>query len=267
MENLISCFLVFFLIAFVPSVIGAISGIGGGIIIKPVLDAISSLEIEKIAFLSSCTVLAMSCISFFRNIGTGKENKTVLEGRRGTALVLGAVTGGITGKMILNLAISSLDASFTGTVQSLVLIVLTLMVFIYMFKKGKLKKKNIRSIPGCVSLGVLMGMISTFLSIGGGPINIMLISYFLNMDTKTTVVHSIYTIFVSQFASLIFTVISGSIPAIPYDVLIAVVSGGILGGLLGSWIMKQLPHKYIDRLFCVVVAAVMLLSVYNVIQL
>ena len=46
--------IVFFLIvSLLASVIGAICGIGGGIIIKPVLDSLNVLEVSKISFLSS----------------------------------------------------------------------------------------------------------------------------------------------------------------------------------------------------------------------
>ncbi|HQN63187.1 MAG TPA: sulfite exporter TauE/SafE family protein, partial [Flexilinea sp.] len=59
--------LLFFFLSLAASTIGAISGIGGGIIIKPVLDATHALSISTISFLSSCTVLSMSCVSILRN--------------------------------------------------------------------------------------------------------------------------------------------------------------------------------------------------------
>ncbi|MFR9254508.1 MAG: hypothetical protein ACLVJ6_02695 [Merdibacter sp.] len=46
----------FFLISFGASIIGAICGIGGGIIIKPVMDAFGALDVSIINFLSGCTV-------------------------------------------------------------------------------------------------------------------------------------------------------------------------------------------------------------------
>ena len=46
-------------ITFIATIVGAISGIGGGVIIKPVMDAILKLPVETISFLSGTTVLAM----------------------------------------------------------------------------------------------------------------------------------------------------------------------------------------------------------------
>ena len=53
-------YMIFFLICFLASAVGAVCGIGGGVIIKPVLDAFGILDVETISFLSGCTVLSMT---------------------------------------------------------------------------------------------------------------------------------------------------------------------------------------------------------------
>ncbi|MGL4676571.1 MAG: hypothetical protein ACRCWI_02755 [Brevinema sp.] len=61
----------FIFISFFASVIGAISGIGGGIIIKPLLDTFSNLPVREINFLSGVTVLSMalfSCLFKIKNL-------------------------------------------------------------------------------------------------------------------------------------------------------------------------------------------------------
>ena len=52
--------LILFSVSLISSLIGAISGIGGGVIIKPVLDSLGVMSISTINFLSGCTVLAMA---------------------------------------------------------------------------------------------------------------------------------------------------------------------------------------------------------------
>ena len=52
-----------FLICFFASIVGAICGIGGGVIIKPVLDAFGIMSVSAISFLSGCTVLSMTTYS------------------------------------------------------------------------------------------------------------------------------------------------------------------------------------------------------------
>ena len=55
--------MVFFLVCFLASAAGAICGMGGGVVIKPVLDAFGILDVDSISFLSGCTVLSMTAYS------------------------------------------------------------------------------------------------------------------------------------------------------------------------------------------------------------
>ena len=89
--------LVIFAIAFFASVIGAICGIGGGVIIKPLLDAIGIADVAQISFLSGCTVLSMSCYSVMRALAA---RESTVRFRTATPLAIGAAIGGIVGKSI-----------------------------------------------------------------------------------------------------------------------------------------------------------------------
>ena len=51
---------IYFLVAFLASVLGKICGMGGGVMIKPVLDACHTASVAAINFYSGCTVLAKS---------------------------------------------------------------------------------------------------------------------------------------------------------------------------------------------------------------
>lgn len=59
--------LIYLIVSFLASIAGAICGIGGGVIIKPVLDLCALASVSTISFLSGCTVLSMSCYSVGRN--------------------------------------------------------------------------------------------------------------------------------------------------------------------------------------------------------
>ena len=112
--------LLIFLICFSASVIGAICGIGGGVIIKPVLDAFGIMDVATISFLSGCTVLSMSTYSVIKNKLSGESH---VEQKTGLPLALGAAAGGLLGKYLFSL-ISSLspDKNKVGAVQALSLI-------------------------------------------------------------------------------------------------------------------------------------------------
>ena len=87
--------LVFFLVSILSSIVGSICGIGGGVIIKPVLDAVGIMSVSSISFLSGCTVLAMSIVSVYKNLRAGKVKLNV---KIATALAVGAAAGGVAGK-------------------------------------------------------------------------------------------------------------------------------------------------------------------------
>jgi uncharacterized membrane protein YfcA len=260
----------FLLIALIPSIAGAISGIGGGVIIKPVLDMaagsglashaveISRLGPREINFLSGCTVLAMSLVSLLRSRKTGIR----LEGGRGTALALGAAVGGIGGKTLFGLVVTSAPANLVGAVQSSLLLVMTAGVILYTQKKNFIVPKNTRFLPLCAALGLGLGLVSAFLGIGGGPINIMAISFFLSMDSKTAALHSLFVVFLSQAASF-FLSLGAGIPPVPLSGLLAMISGGVIGALIGSHLVRLLRNEQVDRFFTILMMAVIALSAYN----
>ena len=53
-------YVIFFVVSILASVVGAICGVGGGVFMKPALDAVGVLPVNTITFLSTCTVIAMT---------------------------------------------------------------------------------------------------------------------------------------------------------------------------------------------------------------
>ena len=252
-----------FFTALVPSILGAISGIGGGIIIKPVLDAFSAFTPEEINFLSGSTVLAMSTVSLIQS----RRKKMKMDDRRGIFLALGAAAGGTSGKFLFTAAVINAPGRTVTMIQSGILVFLCTAVFIYMLKKDLIKTFNIKNAAFCFFLGAGMGIISAFLGIGGGPINIMIISCFLGMDSKITGLYSIYVICLSQLASLISSAATGKIPEFSAMILAVMIIGGITGGFIGSGIRADMKIKQIDVFFRSILMGVIMLSVYQLVKL
>ena len=82
-----------FAVCLVASTVGAVAGYGGGVIIKPVLDALGIMPVSTISFLSGCTVLSMSVASLLRSRGNGVQ----LRLKTTTPLAIGAAIGGLLG--------------------------------------------------------------------------------------------------------------------------------------------------------------------------
>ena len=250
--------LLFFIVSFLASVVGAISGIGGGILIKPALEAVSDYSVEVISFLSGCTVLSMAVVSLLKR----RKSAAEFEFRRGTLLAVGSALGGVAGKLIFDI----LDGQSLGLWQSLLLCLMILVLLLYLKVKSWLPKVELKSNGICLLLGAVLGLLSAFMGIGGGPMNLAVLTYFLRMDNKKASLHSIYVILFSQTASLILSFACGKIPACPLPLLICMIIGGVLGGLTGSRLGSALSNKAIGRLYALILGFVLLLSGRNLLS-
>ena len=114
-------------------------------------------------------------------------------------------------------------------------------------------------------IGLLLGIMSSFLGIGGGPINLVVLGYFFSMDTKTAAANSLYIILFSQLASLIATLISG-VPEFRILALILMVAGGIGGGIVGRKLNKKMDNRAVDKLFIGLMVLIVGICVYNAVR-
>jgi len=254
--------ILFFLICFMACSAGSISGVGGGVMIKPLMDAVSGYSVEQISFLSSCTVLAMAVMSLLRS----RKSEIRLDLKKGTSLALGAAVGGICGKQIFNFATASVSGPIVSMVQSIVLLLFCMVVFIYTLKKNNIQPRGVQNIFLCALIGICLGTMSAFLGIGGGPINVMAISYLMGTDSKTTALYSIYTILFSQVFGIGFMAVSGTIPQVNIFALLAMVLGGLTGAFIGLLFSKKMKNRHVDRLFLIILGVMGLILGYNILN-
>lgn len=255
--------IVFLLVSFLSSIVGAICGIGGGVIIKPVLDMLQLGSVSTINFLSGCTVLSMSLYSVSKAL-INKDSKVNMA--TGTPLAIGAALGGLAGKELFSI-IKSLfaNAEMVGGVQAVALGIITLGTLIYTICKAKISTQNITSKFFCIVVGLLLGIMSSFLGIGGGPINLVVLGYLFSMDSKTAAANSLYIILFSQLASFLSTVITG-LPEFDPLVLAVMVAGGIGGGIAGRALNKKMDNRAVDKLFICLMAVIIGICVYNAVR-
>ena len=252
-----------FLICLLSCIVGAICGIGGGVIIKPVLDAVGVMDIAAINFLSGCTVLSMTAYSVIRSRTEGKSR---IDLAVGTPLAIGAALGGIAGKQLFEILRAVTQGTKLNAIQSICLLIITLGTLIYTIYKAKVKTHQIKNKMVCGLIGLLLGLMSAFLGIGGGPINRVILFYFFSMDTKTAAENSLYIILFSQIASLILSIADNTVPEFSLLMLCLMVGGGILGGICGRKINKKIDEKVVDKLFIALMAIIILINVFNIIK-
>ena len=257
-------YLIFFIICFLASVAGAICWIGGGVIIKPVLDAFGILDVNVISFLSGCTVLAMTTYSVIKSRMGGESH---VKAAVGLPLALGAAAGGLAGKQLFSWVLSVCpDRDQAGAVQACCLLIVTIGTLIYTLRKERIKTCQVSNRTACVLIGIFLGILSSFLGIGGGPINLVVLFYFFSMTTKAAAENSLYIIFFSQLASLSASILTRSVPEFQPGVLVLMVSGGIAGGICGRAWNKRIEEKTVDRLFVGLMIVMILINIYNIVR-
>ena len=255
--------ILFFIVAFLSSIVGAICGIGGGVVIKPVLDMLQMGAPATINFLSGCTVLSMSLYSVSKALRAGDSK---VETSTGTPLALGAAIGGIIGKEMFSAVKAFFGGSpMVGGVQAIALGIITLGTLLYTVNKSRIRTHSTSNKLVCVVIGLLLGVMSSFLGIGGGPINLVVLGYFFGMDTKTAAANSIYIILFSQAASFISTLITG-LPEFRILALILMVAGGIGGGIVGRKLNKKMDNKAVDKLFIGLMLLIVGICIYNAVR-
>lgn len=85
-------------IILIATIFGAIAGLGGGVIIKPLFDIIGVHDASTIGFYSSVAVFTRCVVSIFKQIKKGFQFdlKTMI------FIAIGSLIGGLLGENILN---------------------------------------------------------------------------------------------------------------------------------------------------------------------
>ena len=248
-----------FLICLAASTVGGICGIGGGVIIKPALDAADVMPVSAVSFLSGLTVLSMVCVNVYKNRRGGE-----LDAGRSLPLGVGAAVGGIAGKYMFSLLKAAVGADRTvGALQAILLGLMVLGTLVYALNKNRVRARNVGGwiLPSCI--GLALGMVSAFLGIGGGPMNLAVLYYFFSMGTKKAAANSLLVILLSQGASLLLSLITGDVPAFEWRHLAAMVTAGVLGGLLSARMHRRLSERTADHLFIGLLAVIAAICAYN----
>lgn len=149
-----------FLVSFLASTAGAICGIGGGVIIKPTLDLFQMASVSTISFLSGCTVLSMSLYSVGRGL---LAHDSTVDFKTGTPLALGAAIGGVFGKQLFTaVKEAASNPNMVGGVQAGCLAIITIYTLAYTVNKAHIKTRQIQGSIPCVTIGVALGIMSSF---------------------------------------------------------------------------------------------------------
>ena len=249
--------ILYFLIVLFATTLGACAGIGGGIIIKPFMDFLNYDDIATISFYSANAVFAMACFSSFKRLRKNRDfNFKII-----IAISLSSIIGGLLGNYAFSKLIYLLGSVNVKALQSLCLCIL--MLFIISYYLIKFKSHHITNILAVSLIGIILGFISAFLSIGGGPANVAAYSWLFGFNVKISVTYSIATILFAQGAQLLHIALSYGYSAFNYTTLFFIIPAALLGGVIGSKIYQKINERHIKYLLISVMIFVLILNAYN----
>lgn len=253
--------IIYFLVALFSTILGSSAGLGGGIIIKPVLDSLGNYALPTINLLSSSTIFIMSIVTVLYQL----KKKDKINPKNTIVVATGSVGGGIIGQKLMSFILSKdINIGLINNIQSIIIIILLISVFLYMRNKDNIKSYKINNILAIGLLGLFLGAISAFLGIGGGPINVAAFTILFSMTANEAARNSILVIFFSQGSKIISIAVTTGFSSYNLDMLPYMLVGGILGGIIGYKINKAVSEKSIIKIFNSVTLSIILLNFYNI---
>ncbi|WP_067840082.1 sulfite exporter TauE/SafE family protein [Amphibacillus sediminis] len=252
--------LIYFLISFLATVLGSIAGLGGGVVIKPLLDLLNHYDVATIGVLSAATVFSMSIISLIK----AKTLKIKLDIEVSFLIAIGSILGGLLGKGVFNYLINVLQIEEQVAIfQSAFLAFLMLVILLLTIYSDKFRPLLIRNKLVIIAVGLTLGILSAFLGIGGGPLNVVVLGLLFSMKPKEAAFNSIFIIFFSQLSSLILTWFDTGFGSFNLSMLFYMIIGGIIGGWTGSSLTNRISDKQVRAIFTISVFVILLINIYN----
>ncbi|MFK4567962.1 putative membrane protein YfcA [Enterococcus sp. UD-01] len=248
----------YFCVIIFANTIGAVSGMGGGVLIKPIFDLIGAHSVEAISFYSTVAVFTMSVVSTTRQLKLGTKFDWKIVGW----LSAGSVLGGILGNVTFERLLAFFSEAFYVQLLQIALTIATL-IFAFLFVKYEFKTYMFTTVYAYLLCGMTLGFLASLLGIGGGPINVALLMLLFSFPIKDATVYSICIIFCSQLAKLVTIATMTGFERYDLSMLLAIIPAAVIGGLFGAQLSNLLTEKKVALVFQGVVFLVLMINLYN----
>ena len=250
----------FFIVLFACT-LGAISGLGG-VIIKPLMDALGGFSAASVNAMASITILTMTIVSIIKS----RRNALGINWRVVIFFTMGSMIGGVLGQLVLDHFIASTDDSTVIVVQSVCQIAIVVLIMVHELIKDKIPHYHVKNSALMLTVGIGLGTIAAFLSIGGGIFNRPLLVILLSMTSKSAVFSSLCIILCAQGANVMTMGVTNHFSHVDITVLPFMMVAAVLGGYLGGYIATHVNDKYFDRLFMLTLFIILCLNTGNLVR-
>ena len=266
--------LVIFLVSIIAGFIGALFGLGGGVLIIPFLTLVEGVPVPLAVGASIVSVVATSSSSAAAYV---QDHLTNL--RLGMFLEIGTVAGAITGAFVAVF----LPASALFILFGLILLYATIIMIRARgidfpanvrpdrasrilalgsqyedHSLNRVVKYEVTRTPLTAFIGYFAGIVSGLLGVGGGIINVPTMNLVSKVPVKVASATSNFMIGVTAAASASVYLLRGDV----HPLLAAPLVIGVAGGaLLGTRVLKVTPPTRVKVAFGILLAAISLLMI------
>lgn len=259
--------------AFVAGLLGSLTGLGGGVVLIPLLTLVFHVDIRYAVGASLVASIANSSGAAAAYIKEGITNVRI-----GMFLEIATTTGAIIGALLAIYTPTSLVAVLFG-------VVLLFSAAMTIRKKnehgmntsnsklasvlklnnsypvnGEMVPYKVRGVGGGYALMTLAGIISGLLGIGSGALKVLAMDNVMRIPFKVSTTTSNFMIGVTAAASAVVYLQRGYIDP---GIAMPVVLGVLAGAFGGSRLLMKMDVKKLRLLFSVVISALAIQMIYN----
>ena len=255
--------------------IGSLTGLGGGVIVIPLLTLGFGVDMRYAIGAALVTSIATSSGAAAAYIKEGITNVRI-----GMFLEIATTTGAVVGAIVA----MYLDKVYIAVIFGLVLIFSAVRSVSkkddnvdysapgdklgeklrlngsYPTKDGKVEKYNVHNVVGGYSLMTLAGILSGLLGIGSGALKVLAMDTAMKIPFKVSTTTSNFMVGVTAAASAVVYLQRGYIDP---GLAMPIVVGVLLGAFFGSKILPKTNVKKLRLLFSIVIFFLAISMIYN----
>lgn len=219
--------------------LGTVIGLGGGVILVPLLTQFFAVEIHQAVAMSLISILMTSsagAIQFLQQKLVDIDTAIFLS----SATVIGAILGVQVGQ---NISAQKLSLTFGC--------VLIVMAVLMMRKKQNSHHEQQKYPRTAYIVMIFSGALSAILGIGAGAFKVLAMDQFLNMPIRKSTATSNLMIGITASSSALFFISQRQYQS---QMMMPMMVGVLLGAVTGGKLVKKLPENLLRLLFVIVVA-------------
>lgn len=266
---------ILFLGACLAGLVGALTGLGGGVIVIPLLTLGFGVDMRYAIGAALVTSIASSSGAAAAYIKEGITNVRIgmfLEIATTTGAVIGALVAMYLDKMVIALiygvvlifsairSVSSKNEGIDYTLPGDKLGEKLKLNGSYTTRSGEVVKYNVHNVMGGYSLMTLAGVLSGLLGIGSGALKVLAMDTAMRIPFKVSTTTSNFMVGVTAAASAVIYLQRGYIDP---GLAMPIVVGVLIGAFAGSKILPKANVKKLRILFSIAIFLVAVMMMYN----